>query len=80
MTIGQAVRVRFLALRKQNGITVNKWATMRGVMQSTLNNIVIGRNHGTALSAIEKLCNGLGISMFTFFQSDLFDHLEQEVH
>lgn len=79
MTIGQAVRARILALCKQNGITVNKLPTMSGVTQSTLNNIVSGRNHSTTLSTIQKLCDGLGISVLTFFQSDLFDHLEQEV-
>lgn len=80
MTIGQAVRARILALCKQNGITVNKLPTMSGVTQSTLNNIVSGRNHSTTLSTIQKLCDGLGISILAFFQSDLFDHLEQEVH
>ncbi|EEG30857.1 transcriptional regulator, Cro/CI family [[Clostridium] methylpentosum DSM 5476] len=52
---------------------------MSGVTQSTLNNIVSGRNHSTTISTIKKLCDGLEISIIEFFQSELFEDLEQEV-
>ena len=42
-------------------ISVNRLATISGVTQSTLNNIVGGRNHSVTVSTIKKLCDGLDI-------------------
>lgn len=47
MRIGEAVRKRIIALCEENKITVNMLATISGVPQSTLNNIVSERNRGT---------------------------------
>ncbi|MBR6646229.1 MAG: helix-turn-helix transcriptional regulator, partial [Clostridia bacterium] len=44
MRIGEAVRIRILELCKEKNITVNKLANISGVTQSTLNNIISGRN------------------------------------
>ena len=40
MTIGEAVGERILKLCKDRNLTVNKLATISGITQSTLNNIV----------------------------------------
>ena len=79
MTIGEAVRLRILALCEERNISVNKLASMSGVTQSTLNNIVSGRNRSTTVSTIQKICDGLGISIQDFFASELFEQLEQEL-
>lgn len=79
LNIGEAVKLRIIELCANNGITVNKLATMSGVTQSTLNNIVSGRNNSATISTIKKLCDGLGISIQDFFNSDIFDGLEQEI-
>lgn len=79
MTIGEAVRLRILELCRSRGITVNKLATMSGVTQSTLNNIISGRNNSATVSTIKKICDGLEISIEDFFHSDLFAQLEQEI-
>ena len=79
MTIGAAVRQRILGLCRQRGITVNKLASISGLTQSTLNNIVSGRNQSATISTIKKLCDGFGITIQEFFESDLFSDLEQEV-
>lgn len=79
MNIGDATKLRILELCKENKITVNKLSTLSGLTQSTLNNIVSGRNNSATISTIKKLCDGLDISIRDFFQSDLFDNLEQEV-
>ena len=79
MTIGNAVRLRILELCRSNDITVNKLATMSGITQSTLSNIIGGRNNSTTISTIKKICDGLGISVEEFFDSDLFRALEQEI-
>lgn len=79
MNIGVAVKKRILELCAEHYITVNKLATISGVTQSTLNNIINGRNHSTTISTIKKLCDGLDISIEQFFNSDLFRNLEQEI-
>ncbi len=79
MDIGQAVRTRILELCREQNISINKLSSMSGVTQSTVNNIVSGRNHSATISTIKKLCDGLGITIQTFFQSELFEDLEQEL-
>ncbi len=79
MTIGEAVRLRILELCTQKNISVNRLCTLSGVTQSTVNNIVSGRNNSATLSTVKKLCDGLGISIVEFFDSDLFRDLEQEL-
>ena len=79
MDIGEAVKDRILELCSQRNITVNRLATMSGVTQSTLNNIVSGRNHSTTIATLKKICDGLDISITDFFSSELFKDLEQEI-
>ncbi|MBD5150762.1 MAG: helix-turn-helix transcriptional regulator [Oscillibacter sp.] len=74
-----AVRARILDLCAQRQITVNRLATLSGVTQSTLNNIVSGRNNSATVSTIKKLCDGLDISLREFFDVPAFDDLEQEI-
>ena len=80
MTVGMAVRERILQLCRERGITVNKLAVLSGVTQSTLNNIVGGRNHSTTVSTLQKVCDGLNITITEFFASDIFAEIEQEIH
>ena len=79
MNIGQAVRLRILDLCRERGITVNKLSYMCGITQSTLNNIVSGRNSTTTVSTVKKIFDGLEISIQDFFDDKLFENLEQEV-
>ena len=79
MDIGQAAKLRILELCKQNNITVNKLSIICGITQSTLNNIVSGRNKSLTLSTIKKICDGLEITIQDFFASSIFENLEQEI-
>ena len=79
MTVGEAVRLRILQLCQDRNISVNKLSSISGVTQSTVNNIVSGRNNSATVSTIKKLCDGLGITIEEFFSSELFTGLEQEI-
>lgn len=79
MNIGEAVTARILELCKERNLSINKLFTMSGVTQSTVNNIISGRNNSATISTIKKLCDGLGISIEEFFHSEHFRNLEQEV-
>ncbi len=79
MNIGCAVKLRVLELCNEKNISVNRLATISGITQSTLNNIVSGRNNSTTVSTVKKICDGLDITIQEFFCSEIFDNLEQEI-
>lgn len=79
IAIGEAVKRRILELCEEHDISINKLCTISGVTQSTVNNIVNGRNNSATISTIKKLCDGLDITIEEFFNSDLFRVLEQEI-
>ncbi len=79
MRIGEAVRERIIELCQEQDISINKLSNISGVTQSTVNNIVSGRNRSATISTIKKLCDGFGITIQDFFESELFYDLEQEI-
>ena len=79
MTIGEAVKERILELCREHDISINKLSNISGVTQSTVNNIISGRNNSTTVSTVKKLCDGLGITIIDFFNTGLFADLEQEL-
>lgn len=79
MNVGQAVRERIAELCEEKHITINKLANISGITQSTLNNIMSGRNNSTTISTIQKICDGLEITVTDFFDSPLFLGIEKEI-
>ena len=79
MTVGEAVRERILELCQERNISVNKLCAISGVAQSTVNNIISGRNNSATVATVKKLCDGLDITIEAFFSSPLFRNLEQEI-
>ena len=79
MRVNEAVKMRILELCQQNNITLNKLSTICGITQSTLNNIISRHTATTTISTIQKICDGLEITILDFFSSPLFDNLEQEI-
>ena len=79
MNVGQAVRERIAELCEEKHITINKLANISGITQSTLNNIMSGRNNSTTISTIQKICDGVEITVTDFFDSPLFLGIEQEI-
>lgn len=66
MTIKQAVRQRILDYCAQQQLTLNGLSTRCGITQSTLQNIVSGRNHSVTLSTIKKSATVLTSPSWTF--------------
>ena len=79
MRVNEAVKLRIIELCQKNHITLNKLSTICGITQSTLNNIISGRNATTTVSTIKKISDGLEITILDFFSSPLFENLEQEI-
>ena len=79
MTIAEATVKRLLELCSERNITINKISNISGITQSTVSDIVNGTTTNTGIVTIKKQCDGFDISVRTFFDSPLFDDLEQEV-
>lgn len=79
MTISEAVVQRLYELCNEQNVTINKISNMSGVTQSTVSDIVNGTTSNAGIATIKKLCDGLDISVRAFFDSPLFNDLEQEV-
>lgn len=80
MRTKEAVCRRILQLCRENDLSVNALSIRCGITQSTLNNIVSGRNNSATVSTIQKICDGLDMNLPEFFDSDLFRGLEQEIY
>ena len=80
MRTKEAIRRRIQELCLANGLTVNGLSTKCGMTQSTLNNIVSGRNNSATIATIQKICDGLDMELPEFFNSNLFRNLEQEIY
>ena len=79
MRAGEAVRKRIRLICQEQSLTVNGLSSKCGVTQSTLSNIVTGRNRSATVSTLQKICDGLGMSLEEFFCHDLFRNVEQEI-
>ena len=79
MTIHQAIVLRIREICAENNITLNKLSTQCGITQSTLNNVISGRNKSTTASTIQKICDGVNITVRDFYASTVFDDIEPEL-
>lgn len=79
MTIAEAVVKRLYELCDERQLTINKLSTISGMTQSTVNELMTGVTSNSKIGTIKKLCDGLEISVRQFFDSPLFDDLEQEL-
>lgn len=76
MKLHEAVTKRILEFCKERNITPNKLCTKSGIIQSTVNSIFSGRSKNPKLATIQYLCDGLEIPIKEFFDSPLFDELD----
>lgn len=80
MRTKEAIQTRILILCEDHHLTLNGLGEKCGISQSTLNNIINGRNNSVTLSTVKKICDGVGISLHDFFSCGLFENLEQEIY
>lgn len=79
MKMQEAVVVRIKMLCRERRISVNRLATLSAVAPSTMKNIIYGRSRNTGVGTVAKLCNGLEITVYDFFDDEMFRILEQEI-
>ena len=68
-----AVGNRITELCNENNITINRLAVLSQIPPSTLKNVVYGQVGNPGIDTISKICDGLGISIKSFFDCKLFE-------
>lgn len=79
MTAKEAVAKRILQLCDERNIAVNALANISGVSPSTVYSMLNEKSQNPGVVSLQKLCDGLDITLRQFFDSELFDGLEQEI-
>ena len=64
MTYSDAVIKRLTALCAERDITVNKLATLSGITQSTVDNLMKGKTRNPKLKTLHKPAIGLDMTVF----------------
>ena len=75
----KAVANRLLELCEEKKLSVNALARISAVPPSTVKNIINGGSKNAGIVTLKKLCDGLEISLFDFFNTETFQTLEQEI-
>ena len=75
----EAVAKRILDLCEERNMAINALATVSGVSPSTIYSMLNEKSKNPGVVSLKKICDGLNISLRGFFDSDLFDDLEQEI-
>lgn len=71
MTYSDVIILRLTRLCEERKITINKLATLSGITQSTVENIMSGKTKNPKLKTLHKLALGLGMTV-----SELLDFAE----
>ncbi len=79
MNTREAVADRLLELCEQKNLSLHALARTSAVPPSTLKNIMNGGSKNAGIVTIKKLCDGLEISLFDFFDTETFKTLGQEI-
>ncbi len=78
MKLEQAITKRIYDLCEQNSITPNKLATLSGLPAGSIKSIFYGKSKNPGTRTILDICQALNISLYDFFNDDLFKDLELE--
>lgn len=79
MNAKEAVARRIKELCLQHGMAVNALANLCGISPSTIYSMLNAKSQNPGVVSIQKICDGLEISVREFFNSPLFEDLEQEI-
>ena len=80
MNAKEAVARRIQALcLERGGMAINALANQCGVAPSTIYSMLNAKSQNPGLVSIQKICDGLEISVREFFDDPLFENLEPEI-
>lgn len=79
MNAKEAVTNRIIELCKNKELSINALANLSGVSPSTIYSMLNAKSQNPCIVSIQKLCDGLEITLREFFNSSYFEKLEQEI-
>lgn len=78
MTMQQYVANRIISLCEERRMPINQLAHLSAIPPSTLKSIINGASKNPGILTIKLICDGLGISIYEFFNTDDFKTLTIE--
>ena len=79
MNTKEAVAKRIIELCGLRNMSINELANISGVSPSTVYSMLNEKSQNPGTVTIKKLCDGFEISIRDFFDSDIFENIEQEI-
>ena len=79
MNTKTAVATRIIQLCDERKLSVNALANLCGLPPSTIYSMLNEKSQNPGIVSIKKICDGLDINLREFFDSEIFDDLEQEI-
>jgi transcriptional regulator with XRE-family HTH domain len=73
------VKNRILQLLGEKKMSIHKLAMESAVAQSSVKNILYGKSQNPGIVTLKMLCDGFGITLVDFFDTEEFRNLEQEI-
>ena len=73
MKAQDALRKRIIELAEQKNYSINKIASNCYINTSTITSLLNGHSKKSEIATVSKICYGLGVSMREFFDSPIFD-------
>ena len=75
MKAQDALRKRIIELAEQKNYSINKITSNCYINTSTITSLLNGHSKKSEIATISKICYGLGVSMREFFDSPIFDNV-----
>ncbi|MBQ0110931.1 MAG: helix-turn-helix transcriptional regulator [Oscillospiraceae bacterium] len=79
MNTCETTKNRILQLCEQKNMTIYRLSVESAVAQSSIKNILYGKSKNPGVVTIKMLCDGFGITIAEFFDTEEFKNLEQEI-
>jgi transcriptional regulator with XRE-family HTH domain len=73
------VKNRLLQLLGEKNMSIHKLAIESAVAPSSIKNILYGKSQNPGIVTLKMLCDGFGITLVEFFDTEEFRKLEQEI-
>lgn len=74
-----AVKNRILQLLGERNMSIHRLAMESAVAPSSIKNILYGKSQNPGIVTLKMLCDGFGITLVEFFDTDELRNLEQEI-
>ncbi|MFR5600881.1 MAG: helix-turn-helix domain-containing protein [Lachnospiraceae bacterium] len=79
MDIAEATSLRIQQICKEKRMTQYALIYQAGMPPSTVKSIISGKSKNPGIVSIQKIADGLGVSLREFYNGELFENLDSEI-